>query len=93
MSILSRFKVQGHSMLPTLKPSQEIIISSLPYFFSEPKTGDLVAFKSEGQYIIKRIKFTKSDEYKVEGDNKTDSRDYGWINKNSIIGKVVYILP
>lgn len=90
--ILARFKIQGHSMLPTLKPNQEMLISSLPYFFSEPKTGDLVAFRSEGLYIIKRIKYAKSGEYKVEGDNKEDSKDYGWINKKSIIGKVIYIL-
>lgn len=93
MSILTRFKIQGHSMLPSLKPNQEILISSLPYFFSEPKTGDLVAFKSEGHYIIKRIKYTKSYEYKVEGDNQKDSKDYGWIKKKDIIGKVIYVLP
>ncbi len=80
-------------MLPTLKPNQEILVSSIPYLLSKPKIADLVAFKSGREYIVKRIKYSKQGEYKVEGDNKKDSKNYGWIPKKSIIGKVIYILP
>ncbi len=78
-------------MLPTLKPGQEIIISSLPYLFSSPKLHHLIAFKDHNKYIIKRIAEVKADRYRVAGDNQSDSKDYGWIEKDRIIGKVIYI--
>lgn len=89
--LLARFKISGHSMLPTLKPNQEILISSLPYFFTKPKIGDIIAFEDNGKYIIKRIKNLKSDAYEVQGDNKTDSKNYDHINRKDIIGKVIYM--
>lgn len=77
-------------MIPTLKPDQEVIVSSLPYLFLEPKTGDIIAFREGEKFIVKRINLVKSNKYFVKGDNQKDSKDYGWIEKNKIIGKVVY---
>lgn len=91
MSLLLRFKVSGHSMLPTLKPNQEIIVSSLPYIFSSPKAKDLIAFKHDNKNIIKRINSIKEKKYLVKGDNENDSKEYGWISKKDIIGKVIYV--
>ena len=78
-------------MEPALKPGQEILVSSLPYLILNPKVGDLVAFKDKNKFIIKRIKKAGKDEFLVKGDNLTDSKDYGWIKKNNIIGKVIYV--
>lgn len=91
LMILLRFKISGHSMLPTLKPNQEILVSSLPYYFKKPKVGDIIAFQKNGIYIVKRIKALERDKYQIEGDNKSDSKDYGLINKKDIIGKLVYV--
>lgn len=91
--ILFRFKISGHSMMPLLKPGQEIIVSSLPYLFSNPKQGNVIAFKSGNKFIVKRIKKITGHKLLVTGDNKSDSKDYGWINKKDIIGKMIYILP
>lgn len=91
MSLLLRFKVSGHSMMPTLKPNQEILVSLLPYLFSSPKIKDLVAFKSGSRNIIKRINSINKKKYLVKGDNENDSKDYGWISKKDIIGKVIYV--
>lgn len=44
--------------------------------------------------MVKRIKKVKMNEFEVEGDNisqSTDSRNFGPIQKNEIIGKVVKI--
>lgn len=78
-------------MLPTLKPNQEIIVSNLPYLFFEPKVNELIAFKNGDQFIIKRINKAKAGEYFVKGDNEKDSKDFGWIERKKIIGKVIYI--
>lgn len=89
--ILSRFKIAGHSMEPLLKPGQEILVSSLPYLLFRPKAGEIIAFKEGNKFVVKRIKKAENGKFLVEGDNKKDSKDYGWINKKSIIGKVIYV--
>ena len=92
MILLSRFKVSGHSMIPTLKPGQEILVSSIPYFFKKPRIDDIIAFKGGNKFLIKRIKQVENDRFLVKGDNKTDSKEYGWIERGQIIGKVIYFL-
>lgn len=91
MTLLQKFKVSGHSMMPTLKPNQEILVSSIPYLFRSPKVGDVIAFKMGRQYIVKRLKKATSNRFQVAGDNQNDSKDFGWIERKSIIGKVIYI--
>lgn len=67
-------------------------MSSVPYFFTSPKVGDIVVFRNNGKYIIKRIKSSKYGKYEIKGDNKSDSKDFGLLDKKDIIGKVIYIL-
>lgn len=91
--LLSKIKVVGHSMEPTLKQNQIVIVSSIPYFFRKPKIGDVVVLKRQ-KYIIKRIAAIKKEQVFVIGDNKkesNDSRHFGWIGKDNILGKVIYI--
>lgn len=91
--LLSKIKVVGHSMEPTLKQNQIVIVSSIPYLFRKPKIGDIVVLKRQ-KYIIKRIAAIKKEQVFVVGDNKKESRDsreFGWIKKDRILGKVIYI--
>ncbi|MEK7534257.1 MAG: S26 family signal peptidase [Patescibacteria group bacterium] len=97
MLLFSLFKIEGHSMEPTIKNGQSVLASSLPYFFSKPKMGDIVVFRKNERVLMKRItKIDQSDDgkkYFVKGDNEKDSMDskrFGWISKNDIIGKVIY---
>lgn len=57
--------------------------------------GDVVLFKKNNIRMVKRIKEKKRNEFRVEGDNSfqsTDSRSFGLIRKDEIIGRVVKIL-
>ncbi len=78
-------------MIPTLKPGQDVLVLC---WFYRLKIGDLVAFNKNGKEMIKRIKQMSSDRgIFVQGDNEsesTDSRNFGWIDKKNIIGKVIY---
>lgn len=89
-----RFTVHGNSMLPTLKPGQDVLVWC---WFVNPQVGDLVVFKKDNKYMIKRVhKVYDRTLYGMSGDNpneSTDSRQFGWINKSKIIGKVVYSYP
>lgn len=77
-------------MLPTLKPGQDVLVWC---WFLNLKKGDIVAFKKQGKDMIKRIQKIRSREYFLVGDNKkqsTDSRNFGWIDKKDVIGKVIW---
>lgn len=93
MLLFSLFKIQGHSMEPTIKNGQTVLASSLPYLFSKPRIGDIVAFVKEEKMFIKRIVKIDREKYFVKGDNEKDSLDsrrLGWIERREIVGKVVY---
>lgn len=89
--LLRKFKVSGHSMEPAIENGQEILVSSLPFIFKDPETGDIIAFKNGDKFVVKRIKKAGKNSFFVKGDNNEDSREYGWIEKERIMGKVIYI--
>lgn len=103
MILLMPFKVSGRSMEPTFKEGQTLLVSSLPYFFQQPKVGDVVVIKDprdpstssgqDGRLLLKRIKKKEKDKYFVAGDNpqaSTDSRTFGAIKKENILGRVIF---
>lgn len=87
--LLGFFKVSGHSMLPKFFPDDIIVVSTLPYFFTSPKVGDVILFKKNGKRFLKRISNIQKERVSVRGDNKNDSLTVGDIQKKDIMGKVV----
>ena len=91
---LVRFRVEDVSMEPNLKAGDYVIINKLSYLFRKPSKGDIVVLKhpsNNENFLIKRIAEVKDSEYFVLGDNRefsTDSRHFGAIRKNLIVGKV-----
>jgi nickel-type superoxide dismutase maturation protease len=84
-------------MFPTFKPGVSVVASPLPYFFCKPKVGDVIVGKDprSKRPIIKRIADIDQNSYSLAGDNpseSTDSRQFGMINRSSIIGKVIFII-
>ena len=80
-------------MAPTLKPGQDIISFNWAYLGRKPKIGDLVVVKINGKEIVKRVQKIQGDQVFVQGDNlylSTDSRHFGKVKMDQIIGKVVY---
>jgi len=89
----SRLQVQGSSMLPTFSPKQNLISFNWAYFFSQPKKGEVVMVKQSGKLIVKRISKVKDGNLFLVGDNpekSTDSRQFGWVEKNQLVGKVIF---
>lgn len=85
-------------MIPIIQDGQNVLVSNIPYLFSKPKIGDIVAFRPVNEIFIKRIakinQSAEGEKYFVKGDNKMDSLDsrkLGWIEKKEIIGKVIII--
>ena len=88
--LLGRFKISGHSMMPTLIPGESILISTIPYLFSNPKKGEIIVFKYKNKNLVKRIKKISEDDYILEGDNKSDSLKIQNIKQKDIVGKFLF---
>ncbi len=86
------FMIDGISMVPTLNDGEIVLVD--PYVDIDP--GDLVLaehpFRSNSK-IIKRIKRVEADgRLFLTGDNpseSTDSRTFGTVSIESVIGKVI----
>ena len=89
-----RFRVQGRSMEPAFEHGAHVFISRLAYVFVEPEIDEVVVVLNPKDKIpmLKRIKDVSDDGYFVLGDNpdhSTDSRHFGRIKKEHIIGRVI----
>ncbi len=87
--MFSFFKVSGHSMEPFLKEGSVVFTSIL----FPIKISDVVVFQYHNKKMIKRVAKIQDKKIYTEGDNKNDSLDskkIGWIDKEEIIGKVLF---
>jgi len=90
-----RFRITGPSMIPLLKPGDEVLIDPKAYRTAAPRPGDIVVAQhpySPDLRLVKRIaKMTDDGRYYLEGDNptaSTDSRSFGPISPQQIVGQV-----
>lgn len=81
---MKRFRVAGHSMLPTLQPGQEVVAVNT----RTPRPGNLVVFEhpgAAGTWLIKRL---LDEAGTVASDNAEDSahdsRDLGTLALNAL---------
>lgn len=80
-------------MTPALRPGQDVLSFNWAYLGRKPQVGDVVVIKMKGKEMVKRVQKIVDREVFVQGDNpksSTDSRHFGTINLDQIIGKVVY---
>jgi len=95
--------VPSDSMAPTLNPGEFILVDTWAYRGHPPEQGDVVVFhySEEMQWLVKRVgtwpdgKLAKNNEYYLLGDNAIsshDSRYFGGVTGNRIIGKVKLVL-
>ncbi|MEM9542440.1 MAG: nickel-type superoxide dismutase maturation protease [Cyanobacteria bacterium P01_E01_bin.42] len=90
-----RFRVAGNSMLPLLQPGEEILIDLQAYRKNYPRAGDLVIAlhpQKPDLKIVKRVAWiTENGDCFLQGDNpreSTDSRIFGVVKRDYILGKV-----
>lgn len=89
-----RFVVEGESMAPSVSPGERVFVNRAAYWFRSPKAGDLVVLRDPRRperLLIKRIGGAHGNSFEVAGDNpdaSTDSRAFGPVPADLIIGKV-----
>jgi signal peptidase I len=83
--------VSGLSMIPTLAPGERLLVlTNGPVVL-----GDIVVFKRADQFDVKRVLHIETDGIFAQGDNdlvSTDSRSYGLIPFDDVLGTVTYRL-
>jgi len=90
-----RFRVVGNSMLPLLKPGEEVLIDPAINQTQSPQIGDLVVAqhpREDNLQLIKRVSFISEEgRFFLIGDNpeeSTDSRSFGSVGLEQIVGRV-----
>ncbi|MEK7573403.1 MAG: S26 family signal peptidase [Patescibacteria group bacterium] len=86
---LLKFRIEENSMSPFLNQGDLVII----FRTKNVKKTDVVVFEKDEDFYIKRVSKLEDSRYFLEGDNKKESKDsrkFGWIPKQQIVGKVVY---
>ncbi len=82
-------RVVGKSMWPILDPEQVVVAVRKRKYVPE----DVVIVLHDGREKIKRIRAVEHTKYDVRGDNpsqSTDSRHFGLVRKDNVLGKVVW---
>lgn len=83
-------------MTPSVSPDERVLVSRIAYWFSKPKSGDLVVLRDPREperLLLKRIDEAHGNSFEVAGDHagaSTDSRTFGPVPADLILGKVVF---
>lgn len=67
--VIEIFEVEGHSMYPTLKDGERLVVNKFVYRFSEPERGDIIIFKYPGDPhydYIKRVIGIENDVVEIK---------------------------
>jgi len=85
------YRVVGQSMEPSLHEND--IVVALKHSNNFLNRGSIIIFQKNNLKMIKRINKIQQNKIEVEGDNSVlsnDSRHFGPLQNNEIIGKVVW---
>ncbi len=94
-----RFRVTGDSMRPLLIPGEEVLINPTAYRQMVPQPGDLVVARhphQPGLRLVKWVAAVKPQGCFLQGVNlgaSTDSRSFGWVPVDCILGQVICRFP
>lgn len=53
--IVSQNKVPTGSMIDTININDRLLVSPIPFYYRDPKQGEIVVFHEEGKLLVKRI--------------------------------------
>lgn len=88
-------KVTGHSLSPFFQAGDFVLIAGIPCLLRRIKAGDIVVFRqAEYGTLIKRVERITPDGQQIfvigENLDSTDSRTFGPIRPDDLIGKVIW---
>ena len=93
--IINVFKVTEQSLTPDFKEGDFVITFKIPRFLGHYKNGDVVIFdKAPHGRLIKRVQAVSPEDNSLfvigTHPNSIDSREFGPIRTQTVLGKVVW---
>ena len=91
-------QVEGYSMWPTLKPKDRVIVRPLDQHAALPAIGAIVVClhpQQPSRQVIKRLHAVEDTQLTILGDcpdASTDSRQWGGVPKEYLVGEVVALV-
>ncbi len=91
-------QVEGYSMWPTLKPKDRVIVRPLDQHAAFPAVGAIVVClhpQQPSRQVIKRLHAVEDTQLTILGDcpdSSTDSRQWGGVPKECLVGEVVALV-
>ena len=84
-------RVKGYSMTPRYYPGAVLVARTM-----QPKVGDVVIARVNEREVVKRVEKLDREKVFLVGDNRlesTDSREYGPVPVQAVLGVVIADLP
>ncbi len=97
--MLKVLKVSGNSLFPKFSEGDFVVVCKIPFFFNKStRQGDIIIFEHvDYGLMIKMVESVSPDGYHIwvigTHPDSTDSRDFGFISMQSVIGKVIGHIP
>ena len=93
--MLKMIRVTGASLSPMYQDGDYVLVVTIPFFLNRIRVGNIIVFRQEYYgLMIKKVEEISSNGamFFVLGTqaNSTDSRKFGRIMREDIIGKVVW---
>jgi signal peptidase I len=93
--MLRLIRVSGNSLLPEYEHGDFVLIAKIPILIPQPEKGDLIVFNQPGYGRLIKIvseRLPNDRGYLVTGTqvDSVDSRQFGAVRKDAILGKVIW---
>ena len=93
--MLKVLKVTGDSLSPFFLEGDFVVVSKIPFFLRQPRSGDVVVFRHPAYgTMIKRVERLSpgGEEVYVVGEHplSTDSRQFGPLPRSALRGLVIW---
>lgn len=98
MALLQFFKVTNYSLSPAYQCGDYVLVSSLPVLLKWIHPGDAIVFQQPGLgrliKLVERVEAGGQYFYVIGLDpGSVDSRIFGAVSRNQVLGKVVGHFP
>jgi len=89
--VFTLFKVNGYSLYPLLK-EDEVVCCVKIFSFTNIKVDEIVLFRYNSDYMIKKVTSISSNGYFVKGEtpDSIDSRNFGELKRERLLYKVFF---
>lgn len=90
--------VTGESLSPSYQEGDYVVLTTIPFLLRRLKAGDTIVFRNDIYgLMVKQVEEIDNEQGRVSvvgiHPNSVDSRHFGAIKRQDIMGKVIWHIP